>query len=184
MGNLLDVECIKIKRGKVLSNIRLVNIPTGLFVVEFGGTCVWLTNWKEGEDNFNGRWSEPRPMESAPLTVGSETQELTRYQGKNGSGGMVKERGRGGVVQNFQTGGSDPAKQSFPSGLGGMSPVPRWVVSIEVSEDESVRGVRKDVRIEGPGARIRRTVSDGSGVEVKKLKRRVVGEKDFNTGVV
>ena len=27
-------------------------------------------------------------------------------------------------------------------------------------------------------------VSDGRGVEVKKLKRRVVGEKDFNTGVV
>ena len=61
MGSLVDVECIKIKRRKVLSNIRLVNIPTGLFVVEFGGTCVWLTNWKEGEDNFNGRWSEPRP---------------------------------------------------------------------------------------------------------------------------
>ena len=37
-------------------------------------------------------------------------------------------------------------------------------MSIEVSEDESVRGVRKDVRIEGPGARIRRTVSDGRGV--------------------
>ena len=34
-------------------------------------------------------------------------------------------------------------------------------MSIEVSEDESVRGVRKDVRIEGPGARIRRIVSDG-----------------------
>ena len=74
--------------------------------------------------------------------------------------------------------------RSFPSGLGGMSLSPRWVVSIEVSEDESVRGARKDVRIEGPGARIRRTVSDGRGVEVKKLKRRVVGEKDFNTGVV
>ena len=54
MGSLVDVECIKIKRGKVLSNIRLANIPTGFFVVEFGGTCVWLTNWKEGEDNFNG----------------------------------------------------------------------------------------------------------------------------------
>ena len=50
----MDVECIKIKRGKVLSNIRLVNIPTGLFVVEFGGTSVWVTNWREGEDNFNG----------------------------------------------------------------------------------------------------------------------------------
>ena len=39
-------------------------------------------------------------------------------------------------------------------------------MSIEVSENESVRGVRKDVRIEGPGARIRRTVSDGRGVKV------------------
>ena len=54
MGSLVDVECIKIKRGKVLSNIRLVNIPTGHFVVDFGGTCVWLTNWNEGEDYFNG----------------------------------------------------------------------------------------------------------------------------------
>ena len=74
--------------------------------------------------------------------------------------------------------------RSFPERVRGNESVPRWVVSIEVSEDESVRGVRKDVRIEGPGARIRRTVSDGRGVEVKKLKRRVVGEKDFNTGVV
>ena len=37
MGSLVDVECIKIKRGKVLSNIRLVNIPTSLFVVECSG---------------------------------------------------------------------------------------------------------------------------------------------------
>ena len=35
--------------------------PNCLFVVEFGGTCVWLTNWKEGEDNFNGEMVEPRP---------------------------------------------------------------------------------------------------------------------------
>ena len=72
MGSLVDVECIKIKRRKVLSNIRLVNIPTGLFVVEFVGTCVWLTNWKEGEDNFNGEMVRAKVMESAPLTVGSE----------------------------------------------------------------------------------------------------------------
>ena len=72
MGSLVDVECIKIKRGKVLSNIRLVNIPTGFFVVEFGGTCVWLTNWKEGEDNFNGEMVRAKAMESAPLTVGRE----------------------------------------------------------------------------------------------------------------
>ena len=57
--------------------------------------------------------------------------------------------------------------RSFPSGLGGMSLSHVGVVSIEVSEDESFRGVRKDVRIEGPGARIRRTVSDGRGVEVR-----------------
>ena len=69
MGSLVDVECIKIKKGKVLSNI---NIPTGLFVVEFGGTCVWLTNWKEGEDNFNGEMVRAKAMESAPLTVGSK----------------------------------------------------------------------------------------------------------------
>ena len=72
MGSLVDVECIKIKRGKVLSNIRLVNIPTGLFVVEFGGTCVWLTNWKKGENNFNGETVRAKAMESAPLTVGSK----------------------------------------------------------------------------------------------------------------
>ena len=72
MGSLVDVECIKIKRGKVLSNIRLVNIPNELFVVEFGGTCVWLTNWKVGEDNFNGEMVRAKAMESAPLTVGSE----------------------------------------------------------------------------------------------------------------
>ena len=97
---------------------------------------------------------------------------------------MVKERGRGGVVQNFQTGGSDPAKQVISERVRRNESVPCWVVSIEVSEDKSVGGVRKDVRIEGPGAVVRRSVSDGRGVEVKKLKRRVVGEKDFNTGVV
>ena len=40
---------------------KIGKYPNWSFVVEFGGTCVWLTNWKEGEDNFNGRWSEPRP---------------------------------------------------------------------------------------------------------------------------
>ena len=86
MGSLVDVECIKIKRWKVLSNIRLVNISTGLFVVDFEGTSVWVTNWREGEDNFNGEMVRAKAMESAPLTVGSERRtELTRYQGKNGS---------------------------------------------------------------------------------------------------
>ena len=72
MGSLVDVECIKIKRGEVLSNIRLENIQTGLFVVEFGRTSVWETNWREGEDNFNGEMVRAKARESAPLTLGSE----------------------------------------------------------------------------------------------------------------
>ena len=31
---------------------------------------------------------------------------------------MMKERGRGGVVQNFQTGGSDPAKEVISERVG------------------------------------------------------------------
>ena len=50
-----------------------------------------------------------------------ETQELTRYQGKNGSQwngeGAWERRGR----SEFQTGGSDQQNRSFPSRLGGMS---------------------------------------------------------------
>ena len=42
-------------------------------------------------------------------------------------------------------------------------------MSIEVSKDKSVRGVWKDVRREGPGARIRRSASDRREVEVKEL---------------
>ena len=83
--------------------------------------------------------------------------------------GIIKERGRGGVVQNFQTGGSDPAKQVISERVRGNESVPDWVMSIEVPKDKSVRGVWKDVRIKGPGARVRRSVSDGRGVEVKKL---------------
>ena len=82
---------------------------------------------------------------------------------------MMEERGRGGVVQDFQTGGSDPAKLIISGRVRGNESVPVWVVSIEVSKDKSVRGVRKDVRIEGPGARIRSSVSDRRGVEVKEL---------------
>ena len=132
-----------------------------------------------------GRWSEPRPWRVRHSQWGARDAGANKISGeRTAPSGMVKERGRGGVVQNFQTGGSDPAKQVISERVRGNESVPRWVVSIEVSEDESFRGVRKDVRIEGPGARIRRTVSDGRGVEVKKLKRRVVGKKDFNTGVV
>ena len=81
---------------------------------------------------------------------------------------MMKERGRGEVVQNFQTGGSDRTKQVISEQVRGNESVPGWVVSIEVSKEKSVRGVQKDVRIEGPGARVR-SASDGRGVEVKEL---------------
>ena len=64
---------------------------------------------------------------------------------------MMEERGRGGVVQDFQTGGSDQAKQVISERVRGNETVPGWVVSIEVSKDKGVRGVWKDVRREGPG---------------------------------
>ena len=38
---------------------------------------------------------------------------------------MMKERGRGGVVQNFQTGGSDPAKQVISERVRGKWVCPR-----------------------------------------------------------
>ena len=46
---------------------------------------------------------------------------------------------------------------------------PGWVVSVEVSKDRGVRGVWKDVRREGPGARIRRSACERREVEVKEL---------------
>ena len=90
---------LQIKRGKVLSNIRLVIIPTGLFVVEFVGTCVWLTNWESGGGQF--QWGDGPSQghgECATHSGERETQELTRYQGKNGSQwngeGAWEKRGR------------------------------------------------------------------------------------------
>ena len=82
---------------------------------------------------------------------------------------MMEERERGGVIQDFQARGSDPAKQVISGQVRGNESVPGWVVSIELSKDKSVRGVWKDVRIEGPGARIRRSASDGREVEVKEF---------------
>ena len=82
---------------------------------------------------------------------------------------MMEEHGRGGVVQDFLTRGSDPAKQVISKWVRGNESVPGWVVSIEVSKDKSVRGVWKDVRKEGPGVRIRKRASDRRGVEVKEL---------------
>ena len=82
---------------------------------------------------------------------------------------MMEERGRGGVIQDFQTGESDPAKQVISGRVRGNESGPGWGVSIEVSKDKSVRGVWKDVSREGAGARIRRSASDGRGVEVKEL---------------
>ena len=72
----------------------------------------------------------------------------------------MEERERGGVVQDFQTGGSDPAKQVITGRIRGDETVPGWVVSIEVSKDKGVAGVWKDIRREGPGTRIRRNAFD------------------------
>ena len=95
---------------------------------------------------------------------------------------MMEERGRGGVVQDFQTGGSDPAKQVISGRIRGDETVPDWVVSIEVSKDKIVRGVWKDVRRECPGARIRRSASDGS--RGLGIVRESGWKKELNTDVV
>ena len=116
--------------------------------------------WGDGQSQGQG--------ECATHSGERETQELTRYQGMNGSQ-WNNEGPWERVVQNFQTGGSDLAKQVISKRVRGNESVPGWVVSIEVSKDKSVRGVRKNVRIEGPGARVRRSASGGRGVEVKKL---------------
>ena len=73
---------------------------------------------------------------------------------------MMEGGGRGGVVQNFQTGGSNQAKQLILERVRGDETVPGWMVSIEVSKDKSVRGVWKVVRRDGPRARTRRSASD------------------------
>ena len=57
----MDVDCVNIKRG----------FPTGLFVVESGGTSVGVTNWEKGDDNLYGEMVRAKSRESAPLTVGS-----------------------------------------------------------------------------------------------------------------
>ena len=48
----------------------------------------------------------------------------------------MEERGRGGVVQDFQIGGGDPAKQVISGRVRGDETVPGGVVSIEVSKDK------------------------------------------------
>ena len=91
--------------------------------------------------------------------------------------GMIEERGRGGVVQNFQTRRSDPTKQVISGQVRGNETVPDWVVSIEVSKDKSVRGVWKDVSREWFGARIKRSASEGRGVKIEELIVRKSGWK-------
>ena len=49
---------------------------------------------------------------------------------------MMEKRGRGGVVQDFQTGGSDPVKQDISEWVRGDETVPGWVVNIEVSKEK------------------------------------------------
>ena len=57
-----------------------------------------------------GRRSEPRPWRVRHSQWGARDAEANKISGEERlPSGMVKECGRGGVVQNFQTGGSDPA---------------------------------------------------------------------------
>ena len=124
---------------------------------------------ERGEDNLYGEMVRAKANGSAPLTVGSErSRSLRNIRVLTVPSGMMEERGRGGVVQDFQTRGSDPAKQVISGRVSGNESVPGWIMSIEVSKDKSVRGVWKDVRREGLGTRIRRSASDRRGVEVKE----------------
>ena len=52
---------------------------------------------------------------------------------------MVKERGEAGSFRISRPEEVIQQNRSFPNGVRGNESVPRWVVSIEVSEDESVR---------------------------------------------
>ena len=49
---------------------------------------------------------------------------------------MMEERGRGGVVQDFQSRGGDPAKQVISGRFRRDETAPGGVVSIEVSKDK------------------------------------------------
>ena len=119
----MDVECIKIKRGKVLCNIRLVNIPTGYFVVEFGGDVCLVDELERGGGQF--QWGDGPSQghgECATHSRERETQELTKYQRKNGSqwnGEGAWERR--GSFRNSRSEELIQRNRSFPSGLGGMS---------------------------------------------------------------
>ena len=85
--------------------------------------------------------------------------------------GMMEERGRGGVVQDFQTGGSDPEKHVISERVMGDETVPGWVVSIEVSKDKGVRGLGSLEGCQDRRSRCenQKSASDRRGVEVKEL---------------
>ena len=95
-------------------------------------------------------------------------QELTKYRWMNGSqwnnGGALERRGR----SEFPDRRKWSAKQVISGQVRENESVTGWMVSIEVSKDKNVGGVRKDVRIEGSAARIRRSASDRRGIEVKE----------------
>ena len=141
-----------------------------------GPFCSWIWGdecWGDKLERGGGHslWGDGQSQgqgECATHSGEREMQVQTKYWGMNNSqwndGGAWERR----VVQNFQTGGSDPTKQVISEQVRGNESVPGWVVSIELSKDKSVRGVWKDVRIEGPGARIR-SASDRREVEVKEL---------------
>ena len=78
--------------------------PTGLFVVEFGGTSVGMTNWRErGGQSLWGEGQSQVQGECATHSGERETQELTKYRGMNDSQwndeGAWERRGRSGFPE-------------------------------------------------------------------------------------
>jgi len=62
--------------------------------------------------------------------------------------------------------------------------VPVGVMSIEITENKGVRGVREKFRGDGARLIIELSVSDGMGVDVEEEKRGSLLEVDFDTEIV
>jgi len=59
--------------------------------------------------------------------------------------------------------------------------VPGGVLSIEITENKDVRGVREKFRGEGARSRIELSVSDERGLDIEEEKRGSFLEVDFDT---
>jgi len=57
-------------------------------------------------------------------------------------------------------------------------------MSIEITENKGVRGVRDKFRRKGAGSRIELSVSNGRGVDIEDEKRGTLLEVDFDAEIV